>query len=90
MKRVLILGATGSIGTNALYLINNMQEEFCLCGVQAHSNKNQLIKIIYYDFPLLNNYITFAAWDYIYTRQTKIISREKTEFCQYKIRYRDP
>lgn len=45
MKRVLILGATGSIGTNALYLINNMQEDFCLCGVQAHSNKNQLIKI---------------------------------------------
>ena len=42
MKRVLVLGCTGSIGTNALNIINYMPEDFMLCGVQAHSNKNKL------------------------------------------------
>lgn len=45
MKRVLLLGATGSIGQSTLYLINNMKDDFTLCGLQAHSNKSQLVKI---------------------------------------------
>ena len=45
MKRVLVLGATGSIGTNTLNIIKYMPEEFVLCGVQAHSNKDRLLEI---------------------------------------------
>ena len=45
MKRVLVLGATGSIGTNALNIIKYMPEDFVLCGVQAHSNKDKLLEI---------------------------------------------
>ena len=42
MKRVLVLGCTGSIGTSTLDIINNMPEDFCVCGLQAHSNKDRL------------------------------------------------
>lgn len=45
MKRVLVLGCTGSIGTNALNIINYMPQDFVLCGVQAHSNKDKLLEI---------------------------------------------
>lgn len=44
MKRVLVLGCTGSIGTSTLDIINNMSSDFCVCGLQAHSNKNKLEK----------------------------------------------
>ncbi len=42
MKRVLVLGCTGSIGTSTLDIINNMSSEFCVCGLQAHSNQQKL------------------------------------------------
>ena len=45
MKRVLVLGCTGSIGTNTLNIIKYMPEDFVLCGVQAHSNKERLQEI---------------------------------------------
>ena len=45
MKRVLVLGCTGSIGTNTLNIIKYMPEDFVLCGVQAHSNKDRLLEI---------------------------------------------
>ena len=45
MKRVLVLGCTGSIGTNALNIIKNMPESFKVCGVQAHSNQEKLNQI---------------------------------------------
>ena len=45
MKRVLVLGATGSIGTNSLNIIKYMPEDFSLCGVQAHSSKDKLLEI---------------------------------------------
>ena len=32
MKRVLVLGSTGSIGTNTLNIIKYMPEDFVLCG----------------------------------------------------------
>ena len=37
MKRVLVLGCTGSIGTNAINIAKNMPEDFKICGLQAHS-----------------------------------------------------
>ena len=42
MKRVLVLGCTGSIGTCTLDIVNNMPEDFSVCGLQAHSNKDKL------------------------------------------------
>lgn len=44
MKRVLILGATGSIGRNTLDIIRNHPDEFRLAGLQAHSNEKQLLE----------------------------------------------
>lgn len=45
MKKILVLGCTGSIGTSTLDIINNTPEDFCVCGLQAHSNKDQLSKL---------------------------------------------
>ncbi len=45
MKRVLVLGCTGSIGSSTIDIIKNMRDEFCLCGVQAHSNEKKLNQI---------------------------------------------
>lgn len=42
MKKVLVLGATGSIGKNTLAVIRNMGEEFQVCGLVAHKNEKQL------------------------------------------------
>ena len=44
-KNLSILGSTGSIGTNTLNIIKYMPQDFCLCGVQAHSNKDKLLEI---------------------------------------------
>ena len=45
MKRVLVLGSTGSIGTNAINIISYMPQDFILCGIQAHSSEDNLIKL---------------------------------------------
>lgn len=44
MKRVLILGSTGSIGQNTLDIIKSNPEEFRIVGLQAHSNENRLLE----------------------------------------------
>lgn len=54
MKRVLILGSTGSIGTNAINIAENMPEDFTICGLQAHSNKDKLTELgKKYNCPIL-------------------------------------
>ena len=45
MKKVLVLGCTGSIGSSTLDIINNMGQDFCVCGLQAHSNKDKLAQL---------------------------------------------
>ncbi len=42
MKRVLVLGATGSIGTSTLDIIRNEPERFTACGITANSKKAAL------------------------------------------------
>lgn len=42
MKKVLVLGCTGSIGTNTLNIADNLNNDFVICGLQAHSNKQKL------------------------------------------------
>ncbi len=43
MKRVLVLGSTGSIGQNTLDIIRANPDHFELAGLQAHSNEKQLL-----------------------------------------------
>jgi 1-deoxy-D-xylulose-5-phosphate reductoisomerase len=42
MKKILILGCTGSIGTNTLSIIRNMPESFRACGLVAHTSRDRL------------------------------------------------
>jgi len=42
MKKVLVLGCTGSIGSNTIEIIKNMSSDFSICGLQAHSSKEKL------------------------------------------------
>lgn len=42
MKKVLVLGASGSIGQNAIHIIENMKSDFVLCGASAHTKKDTL------------------------------------------------
>ncbi len=46
MKKILILGSTGSIGQNALELIRNDRENFCVAGLSCNSNINLMRKQI--------------------------------------------
>lgn len=45
MKKVLVLGCTGSIGSNAILIADNMPQDFKICGLQAHSNKDKLLSL---------------------------------------------
>lgn len=47
MKRVIVLGSTGSIGINALDVISNYPEKFRVVGLSANSNTKKLIEQIY-------------------------------------------
>ena len=42
LKRILVLGCTGSIGSSTLDIIRNHQERFICCGLSANRNENAL------------------------------------------------
>ena len=44
MKRLTILGATGSIGVNALNVVRNLDENFSIKYLTANSNSELLIE----------------------------------------------
>lgn len=46
MKRIVVLGSTGSIGTNALEIIKHSEGKFKLVGISGHRNHELLIKQI--------------------------------------------
>lgn len=46
MKRIVVLGSTGSIGTNALEVIRKSQGEFEVVGLSGHKNHGLLIEQI--------------------------------------------
>lgn len=46
MKKILILGSTGSIGTNALELIRNNREHYQVIGISGNKNIELLKKQI--------------------------------------------
>ncbi len=42
MKKIAVLGCTGSIGTNTLEIARSMPEKFRVCGVTAHTRADRL------------------------------------------------
>lgn len=45
MKKVLVLGCTGSIGTSTLEIIRNFPEDFKISGLTAHNNEKKLLEL---------------------------------------------
>lgn len=45
MKRVLVLGATGSIGSSTLDILRNQPDRFVCCGLTANSKKDELASL---------------------------------------------
>lgn len=45
MKKILVLGCTGSIGTNTLAIVRNMGEKFQICGLTAHTKGETLSEL---------------------------------------------
>lgn len=45
MKRVLVLGCTGSIGKSTLNVIRNMKDKFCVAGLTAHTHIDEVKKL---------------------------------------------
>lgn len=64
--KILLLGATGSIGTSSLEIIKNHADQFILTGVSAHTNATALEKIIH-DFPTAKSFLSLdkSADDFI-------------------------
>ena len=46
MKRIILLGSTGSIGNSALRLLRDNRDKFSLIGVSAHNNVKLLSEIV--------------------------------------------
>ncbi|MBQ4496932.1 MAG: 1-deoxy-D-xylulose-5-phosphate reductoisomerase [Spirochaetaceae bacterium] len=44
MKKILVLGATGSIGKSGLDIIRQHPDKFCLAGMSAHKSADTLLK----------------------------------------------
>lgn len=42
MKKILVLGCTGSIGTSTLDICRNMKEKFSVCGITCNSKESEL------------------------------------------------
>ena len=46
MKKVLILGCTGSIGKSTIDIIRNEKDSFSICGLQANENAEKLAALL--------------------------------------------
>lgn len=60
MKRILVLGASGSIGANAIQIIKDYPDYFSLVGAQAHKSIDFLIKLKQV-FPKIKTATTIMA-----------------------------
>ena len=45
MKKVLVLGSTGSIGTSTLDILRNQRDRFVCCGLSGNSKKDELERL---------------------------------------------
>ena len=62
MKKIAILGSTGSIGTQALEIVRMYPEKFCIVGLSAKSNAKLLLEQINEFKPLLASIEDRAAY----------------------------
>ena len=44
MKKISILGSTGSIGVNALNVVDNQRDDFNVIGLSAYKNSKLLVE----------------------------------------------
>ena len=44
MKKITILGSTGSIGVNALSVVDNQRDDFNVIGLSAYKNSKLLVE----------------------------------------------
>jgi 1-deoxy-D-xylulose-5-phosphate reductoisomerase len=65
MKKISILGATGSIGTQTLDVIKNDKENFELSAISANSNYKKVINIIDEFNPKLVSMVDLKAYDMV-------------------------
>jgi 1-deoxy-D-xylulose-5-phosphate reductoisomerase len=57
MKKIVILGCTGSIGTSTLNIIREFPNKFSVCGLTAHTNHKKLYELSK-EFNCLNALLT--------------------------------
>ena len=60
MKKIVILGSTGSIGVNALKVIDKLGPDYGLLGITAHSNMKSFLRQIHKFKP---KYVTIFDFD---------------------------
>ena len=64
MKKVLVLGCTGSIGTSTLNIIRNESEKFSVCGLSAHTKKESLEFLTFLNFFKIGEILFFYVFVY--------------------------
>ncbi len=65
MKKVTILGSTGSIGRNALNVIDNCEDQFNVIGLSANRNSKLLVKQVKKYQPKFVSIIDSEGADYV-------------------------
>ena len=65
MKKVTILGSTGSIGRNALSVIDNCEDQFNVIGLSANRNSKLLVKQVKKYQPKFVSIIDSEGADYV-------------------------
>jgi len=76
MKRILILGSTGSIGRNVLDVIKNHKDKFKVVGLSAKSNL-KLLKKQLEDFDVSHGCIVDTNYKNIRLKKSKILYSEE-------------
>ena len=71
-KRVIVLGASGTIGKNTIDIIRNFPDLFSLAGVTVHSNRGMLEHLTA-EFALTHSAITGCGDDSSYTKEQRDI-----------------
>ena len=79
MKKIFILGASGSIGENALSVIDSNKENFELVGISANSNIEKVNKVINKYNPKYNYINDKSARENILKTGNEVICEDENE-----------
>ncbi|MBZ4663515.1 MAG: 1-deoxy-D-xylulose-5-phosphate reductoisomerase [Caloramator sp.] len=78
MKQLVILGSTGSIGTQALEVVRHKRDEFNVVALSAHSNINKLVEQVKEFSPeyvvIMNENLVSELKDRVSNIGTKVLS----------------